>query len=140
MSAVLFALTYNVQCYQCGVVFGLEQGFQKQRVGDHKPFYCPNGHSQWYTGKTDKEREIDRLKDELRRTENARSFQAARAQQHAEAAETARRQAAAARGVVTKVKRRIGRGVCPCCNRYFRELHQHMTTQHPDWTNEEKAG
>lgn len=134
MSAVLFAAIANVQCYKCGVVFGLEQGFQAQRREDHQEFYCPNGHAQWYSGKTDKEREIERLGEELRSLTANRDYHQSRAQRQTEAAETARRQAAAARGVVTKVKRRIGKGVCPCCNRYFRDLHQHMTGEHPDWS------
>lgn len=133
MSALMFAAMANLQCYKCGVVFGLEQGFQRQRLEDHGQFYCPNGHAQWYSGKTDKEQEIDRLSQELRIVTSSRDFHRSRAADEARAAETARRSAAASRGVVTKVKRRIKKGVCPCCNRYFRDLHQHMQGQHPDW-------
>jgi hypothetical protein len=44
---------------------------------------------------------------------------------------TAERQRAAARGQVTKIKNRVGHGVCPCCNRTFENLQRHMTSQHP---------
>lgn len=37
------------------------------------------------------------------------------------------------RGVVTKTKNRIGKGVCPCCNRTFVELARHIATKHPDY-------
>lgn len=56
MSALLFAVTSNVQCYLCGVVFGVEQGFLQQRRADHQAFYCPNGHAQCYSGQAEKRR------------------------------------------------------------------------------------
>jgi hypothetical protein len=33
----------------------------------HQEFYCPNGHKQWYTGKT----EAEKLKEELKKKERA---------------------------------------------------------------------
>ncbi len=36
------------------------------------------------------------------------------------------------KGVVAKIKKRVGRGVCPCCNRHFPNLQRHMETQHPE--------
>jgi hypothetical protein len=37
------------------------------------------------------------------------------------------------RGHLTRQKRRIAAGVCPCCNRTFRDLARHMEGQHPDY-------
>ena len=45
----------------------------------------------------------------------------------------AERSAAAYKGHLTRVKRRVGNGVCPCCNRTFKNLADHMTTKHPDY-------
>lgn len=135
MTVQYFTGTLSVlNCATCGMPFGITADFEGRRREDHTGFYCPLGHVQSYSVASDKEREIARLKEEIRTTENSRAFHAERARHNAEAAETARRQAAAARGVVTKVKRRLGKGVCPCCNRYFRDLHHHMTGQHPDWS------
>jgi DNA repair exonuclease SbcCD ATPase subunit len=53
-----------------------------------------------------------------------------------ERVEAAERRGAAARGQVTKIKNRIGHGVCPCCNRTFENLHRHMASQHPTFTAE----
>jgi hypothetical protein len=44
-----------------------------------------------------------------------------------------RRQLSASRGQVTKIKNRVGNGVCPCCDRSFTNLRRHMSTQHPAW-------
>lgn len=42
----------------------------------------------------------------------------------------------ATKGVVTKFRRRVGNGVCPCCTRTFTNLSRHMTTNHPDFKAE----
>ncbi len=37
----------------------------------------------------------------------------------------------------TKAKRdlnRLKKGVCPCCNRSFSNLHKHLTKEHPKYT------
>jgi hypothetical protein len=47
--------------------------------------------------------------------------------------ETAERSSAAYRGKVTEIKNRVGRGVCPCCNRTFQNLMGHMKTKHPEF-------
>ena len=39
----------------------------------------------------------------------------------------------AQKGVTTRLKNRVQKGVCPCCNRYFAQLQRHMTTQHPNF-------
>lgn len=46
---------------------------------------------------------------------------------------------AAARGQVTRLKRRAANGVCPCCTRTFADLKRHMANQHPDFTLESDA-
>lgn len=35
----------------------------------------------------------------------------------------------------TRLKNRAKAGVCPCCNRTFKQLAAHMKTQHPNWNN-----
>jgi len=48
---------------KCGVQFAVTQEFQLARERDHKYFYCPNGHGQKYTVKSD----IEMLKEELKK-------------------------------------------------------------------------
>ena len=45
----------------------------------------------------------------------------------------------AQRANVTKLKKRISAGVCPCCTRTFSNLSRHMATQHPDYTEQQEA-
>ena len=105
---------YILDCWNCGVPFGLTNDYDDRRRDDCRTFYCPNGHPQSYS-----ESEADRLRREL---------DAAR-----EATAEARRQLAATKGQVTKLKRRAQNGVCPCCHRHFVALERHMSTKHPDY-------
>ncbi len=123
------------ECNSCGVQFAVTEEYQKKRLevrGPNNPFYCPNGHKIWYIGKSDAD--VQRERAENLATQLKAADDRVRAQR--EARERAERLAAAARGQVTKIKNRVGRGVCPCCNRSFDNLHRHMTSKHPTFTAE----
>jgi hypothetical protein len=57
----------NITCHTCGVVFGLTDSVDAARREDHKTFYCPNGHSQYFPGKTEEEKLIEELRATLAR-------------------------------------------------------------------------
>lgn len=117
------------ECYLCGVTFAMPDSMQDNRRRDRKDFYCPNGHGQHYLGKTAEQKLREQLEEEQRRLVRERA-----SRDRAEAdANHQRRKAAAARGQVTKIKRRVGKGVCPCCTRSFANLAAHMAGQHPDF-------
>lgn len=119
-------------CAECGVVFGLEAGYQRQRRDDHQSFYCPNGHSLSYAGKS----EAERLKEDLKRRDSALAWERDRRQGEQRRADHAERRLSATKGVVTKMRKRVGAGVCPCCNRHFTALERHMATKHPAFREE----
>ncbi len=109
-------------CCNCGMAFGMTKIFQNKRLNDHKSFYCPAGHGQRYTGKSDAQEareELERVRSQL----EAESGRAALLEREAEEAKRAhgRRRA------------RIKNGVCPCCNRQFQNLLSHMRSNHPDF-------
>lgn len=37
-----------IDCAVCGIIFGVSADFIKRRLSDHKPFYCPSGHTNLY--------------------------------------------------------------------------------------------
>lgn len=131
--------TFEVEtCVNCGVQFAMSTEFKAERLknrGPNNPFYCPNGHKQHYVGKSAADKERERADDLQRQLEAAE----ARSKRQRELREAAERQAAAARGQVTKIKKRVGNGVCPCCNRTFSDLQRHMHTKHPTFKAEEVA-
>lgn len=106
---------FTEECCSCGVTFGLPVAFKDERVKDHRAFYCPNGHNQWYTSETEAEKNL-----RLLRAEEARHrLTLARENQERLAKEKAER----------KLKR-VDKGVCPKCNRTFANLARHMSCKH----------
>lgn len=109
------------ECCNCGMTFAMTQDFKNRRLKDKKPFYCPGGHGQHYMGKSEEQK----LQDELNRVRNQRDAEAGRAvlleQQRDNISKSYRR-----------MRNRVSNGVCPCCNRTFQNLREHMKTQHPE--------
>lgn len=102
----------------CGISFAVPSWWAKGKRETHAYFYCPNGHSQHFTGETAEEK--------LRR-ENARLIQ---------------RQAmlldekAAAERKAKRLERRAAGGTCPCCKRTFANMSRHMKHKHPEFVSE----
>lgn len=113
------------ECCNCHVTFAMPADFQRQcrDAGPAMAFYCPAGHGQHYTVS-----EVRQLKDRLDRAE----ARARAARDQADAAERSRR---AYKGQLTKARKRIGNGTCPCCNRHFANVERHMRGQHPDYAD-----
>lgn len=128
--------TETVHCW-CSINFviprALYQFYQRENEAGRKfCLYCPLGHSMIPAGQS----EADRLRDELAR-EKHRTEQARADAEHQRERVTLRdRRLAARKGQITKLRKRISNGVCPCCNRTFTNLQRHMSGQHPDWAPE----
>lgn len=126
-----------VRCW-CGVQHAVPESLRKQQLaakerGDNMEVFCPLGHKYIPgSGLTPAQEEAARLKRRLEYAEADRD--SARAERDSE-----KRRAAAARGQVTKIKKRVGKGVCPCCNRHFTNLERHMQTQHPEFTDSDDS-
>lgn len=120
-----------ISCYTCGVRFGIDGALYKRVVTDATgSVYCPA------CGKLTCWRESEdqkRLKDLQKKLEWEAS-EVARQKQLRETAEASLR---ATRGIVTKLKNRVGAGVCPCCNRTFKQLAAHMENMHPNFLGDE---
>ena len=114
-------------CNTCSVHFGMPHGYLKHRRDDKRDFFCPNGHKMAYAESTEDalRRERDRLKQQLAQKDDEITAQRGMR-------EAAERQAAAARGQVTRLRNRGKAGLCPCCNRHFTNLERHMATKHTD--------
>lgn len=116
------------ECCNCGVLFALTADYQRRMIDSHDRFYCPNGHGQSYTGKTDEQKAIERAERAERQREQMER-RLANAQEDARAAHAS---LVATKGHLTRMRRRIANGVCPCCSRAFTNVRRHMETQHPD--------
>ncbi|MFA9478537.1 hypothetical protein ACERK3_09535 [Phycisphaerales bacterium AB-hyl4] len=111
-------------CPSCGIQYAGPVRFFESRREQGGSWYCPNGHSLSFT-----ETEADRLKRQL----NTKT----RRIEHLEGeVEHTTNRLRATRGHLTRVKKRVASGVCPCCNRSFENLHRHMKDQHPEFAND----
>jgi hypothetical protein len=130
MSAAIY-ITVSLEsagaCCACGVEFAMPSSLRKKRLADHKEFYCPNGHAQHYTG----ESEAERLKRELVAANERIDSERKRHEWTRKDLDNQKNVNAGLRGEITKIKHRVGNGVCPCCNRTFTNLRRHMGTKHP---------
>lgn len=106
------------------MTFGMTQDFKKRRLNDREYFYCPSGHPQHYTGKS----EAQKLKDQL--SEKQRLLEAETGRAH-----MLQHQRDEVSRTYDKMRTRVKNGVCPCCDRTFQNLLEHMKTKHPDYAD-----
>lgn len=112
-------------CCSCGVQFAFPESYHQEKLksrGRINPFYCPNGHEQWYVGESDA--------DKFRRERDIARQQLARAEQ--EAADE-RQRAELLKKQKKRLEKRASAGTCPCCSRTFSNLSRHMQTKHPEF-------
>lgn len=124
------------RCCNCNILFAIPTWLREERLADKASFYCPKGHGQHYVGKTTEQKLRDQLAAEQRKREQAEALaeqRRSRLDAERECTKRVQRRLAATQGVVTKHKRRISAGKCPCCTVKFADLKAHMASQHPDW-------
>ena len=135
MSQFTEVLTFTVmQCpiQGCGVPYALEDGFRTVRQERGGRWYCPNGHELVFMEtEVDRQRKrADAAERNLTAVRGDRDYQQRRAEHQA-------RRAVSLKGVVTRTKRRIAAGKCPCCHKRFGDVAEHMTAEHPDYGSDE---
>lgn len=118
-----------VHCCDCGMAFAMPADYDRRRRNDHKWFWCPAGHEQHFIGET----EAEILRRQLEQANRRAMRLSATADQAAARADHEAARARGYKGQLTKTKKRVGNGVCPCCNRSFGDLAKHMASKHPDF-------
>ena len=130
MTTDIFVTLKHFECCRsdCGILFGITPDKEKRLRDSGNEFYCPNGHRQSFTKST-----VSKQKDEIAQLRHYAECLEADVETQRELKNTARYTARTYKGNVTKLKNRVGKGVCPCCNRHFKNLERHMSGQHPDF-------
>lgn len=111
-------------CCVCGIVFGMPERVINDRKNKGGNFYCPNGHSLSY-----RETELDRLRKETEHLNNVITHER-------DQREATERSLNAYKGHLTKLRKRIDQGVCPHCQRTFKNVMLHMSHKHPEKVEE----
>ena len=121
----------------CGILHAVPKDFQERRRKDHAEFYCPNGHTAHYYGETDEQKKIRALEEDKRILES-RVRQAEEGEEiERQAREQSQRSHAATKGVLTRTKKKIAKGQCPCCSMLFVDLLSHIRRRHPAYPTTE---
>jgi hypothetical protein len=122
----------TINCGKCAGVYAISEKYRLQKYNEGGFWHCPYCEVSWGYG----EGENTRLRRQAEAAKQREQWANGRADDWRKRAEHEERRARAARGQVTKIKKRVGNGVCPCCTRSFANLQRHMSAQHPDWTPE----
>lgn len=138
MSALLDFTTQlsTVHCYDCGIQFAFPVDVMRRRREDGKLFWCPNGHQQHFS-----ETAVQKLERELEQEKRRAKESAERASANHARAERLWKTYRQTSGKLSALKKRVGHGVCPACQRTVRQLARHMSTKHPGYgCNEPEVG
>jgi hypothetical protein len=134
MSTMTYTGTLVVCSCWCGIQCAVPRGLYDQRMrekeltGKSKAIWCPIGHEFIYTGES-RDQRVARLERQLANTDE--DLRAARARLSIQKAQTTK-----ARNKLKATERRVAHGVCPCCQRSFKQLRRHMEGQHPTFVIE----
>lgn len=133
-----FTTLLQMICPSCGGIYAIAQEYKNeaQMLGEFKKCWtCPYCKTERGYG----EGEADRLRAQITTLTNDRDFYKRRHDEAQNEAEHFRRSRNVTRGHLTRIKKRVSCGVCPCCNRSFENLRRHMASQHPGFQTEESA-
>jgi hypothetical protein len=115
-------------CGDCGVEFYMPQERYDTALREGGWWWCTNGHKRGFKKGTEQ--------TDLEKERQARQRAEQRVAQERDERLAAERREIAAKSQLTKLKKRIGNGVCPCCQRSFVNLQRHMKTKHPEVVND----
>lgn len=123
-------------CPTCGVTYALPARLTESHKEQGSMWYCPNGHRVGFVKSAADEarEEASKLRKKLEDEKANAEWWRKRSAKAEEETEHERSRANGYKGALTKVKKRVGNGVCPCCNRSFADLHRHMASKHPDFS------
>lgn len=129
-----------VDCPSCHVTYAIPQTFYEAarehnsaaNPNNYWAVCCPFGHSWHYTGLNQEQRLKQNLKWEREHAARmAAQRDQARADAHAQKSAKTR-----FKNQRDRERKRAAAGVCPCCNRTFKQLARHMENQHPHFTSD----
>lgn len=118
-------------CPDCGVLYAIPErmrSYAEERGGFREMWFCPNGHELGYG-----DDKLDRERQRAERAERAAARERALRDQAEQEARVQKGRATRFKNDRDRIKQRIAEGVCPCCNRTFKNVQRHMRTQHPEF-------
>ena len=124
-----------VNCANCGLLFAMPTRLREEYQNNHKTFYCPKGHSNYYPQKSDKEI----LEEELEQEKHNAEYYRIKSKDNYERYEAEKRSKAAHKAHYTMLKKKVKKGQCPCCEKTFPDVAEHIKSVHPDYNKKMKV-
>lgn len=115
----------TIVCYKCAIPFAVPSQYKEHLQESQESFYCPNGHTQAYIKSTSQ-----KLREKIERMELEAAQQKQELEERANVWMDHWQKSVKAKKSIERKLKRVEKGVCPCCNRTFQNLAQHMKTQH----------
>ncbi len=113
----------TIHCGECAGTYAIDERYREQRYQKGESWTCPYCKCGWgYSGQS--ENALLKKKIEEKNAEIARANSVAMAQRQAADMERAAKEKA------ERKLKRVGNGMCPCCNRTFKNLARHMAVTH----------
>ena len=119
----------TINCGTCGGVYAISERFRREKRDNGGYWNCPYCKCRWGFG----ESELDRVRKELKSETDCLTRERSRHDQTRADRDHKEAQRRAEKAAKTKIQRRVGAGVCPCCKRHFTNLERHMKTKHPNF-------
>lgn len=118
-------------CYKCHMPFYMPTEVMQHLIKNKgESFWCPNGHEQHYLGETEEAKLKRQLQSQILETEKQRRAAEELSNDLFDATFRAEQEKKKRKRAEKKLLR-VYNGVCPCCNRNFKNLHSHMQSKHP---------
>ena len=117
-------------CPACGCWHAIPEGlYNKAKEDSSLDICCPNGHKYHFTRT---------LQEQLNIAQRKAQVAEGRVEFWKDQCTGAERSRSAHKAVATRLKKRLKKGLCPCCNKHFPDLHKHIKIKHPNWDNNSK--
>jgi len=116
-------------CSECGIAYAISERYLQARQEDARDWLCPGGHSQAYVESDNK-----RLRRNLEKAKERTRWAEERADRLEVEKEHETRVKRGYMGQLARTQKRIRGGVCPFCNRQFKNLQRHMECKHKEGT------
>lgn len=120
----------TVNCGECGGVYAILERHRAQCQQKGTGWTCPYCKVDWGFFNNN---ENARLKRELAEAKRKIEYKDAHLQIMHNENTTLEHRRRAEKAAKTRLKNRVGKGVCPCCNRTFLDLQRHMQLKHPSF-------
>lgn len=120
----------EINCGECGGTYAINERYRQQKYEEGASWNCPYCRTGWGYAENN---ENSRLKKELEQEKKRREWAQQAARNAEDRAGEAERRRIGQKAATTRLKKRIGAGVCPCCKRTVKQLREHMEAKHPNY-------